>query len=87
MQKSGCGEALLLPCKILQLKVSKSQKHFFLRLHCPQNERNIKTKFCPMKLRQNFSNISFVFGAMEFQEKMLLRFTDLYSTMQWGLNI
>ena len=23
------------------LKVSKSQKHFFLKLHCPQNERNI----------------------------------------------
>ena len=23
------------------LKVSKSQKHFFLKLHCPKNERNI----------------------------------------------
>ena len=27
---------------------------------------------------RSLSNISFVFGAMEFQEKMLLRFTDLY---------
>ena len=24
------------------LKVSKSQKHFFLKLHCPKNERNIR---------------------------------------------
>ena len=23
------------------VKVSKSQKHFFLKLHCPKNERNI----------------------------------------------
>ena len=31
------------------------------------------TKFCPVKLGQNFVR----FWAMEFQEKMLLRFTDL----------
>ena len=53
------------------LKVSKSQKHF-LKLPCPKNELNI---------RQNsalaLSNILFVFCAMEFQEKMLLRLTDL----------
>ena len=24
------------------LKVSKSQKHFFLKLHCPKNELNIR---------------------------------------------
>ena len=24
------------------VKVSKSQKHFFLKLHCPKNERNIR---------------------------------------------
>ena len=24
-----------------EIKVSKSQKHFFLKLHCPKNERNI----------------------------------------------
>ena len=24
------------------IKVSKSQKHFFLKLHCPKNERNIR---------------------------------------------
>ena len=24
------------------LKVSKSQKHFFLKLHCPKHERNIR---------------------------------------------
>ena len=28
---------------LLQLvKVSKSQKHFFLKLYCPKNERNIR---------------------------------------------
>ena len=30
------------------------------------------------------SNISFVFWAMEFQEKMLLRFTDLYTELDFG---
>ena len=54
------------------LKVSKSQKQFFLKLHC-QKPTKCLTKFCPMKLGQNF-----VFWAMEFQEKLLLRFTDLY---------
>jgi hypothetical protein len=29
------------------------------------------------RVGQNFSNISFVFWAMELQEKLLLRFTDL----------
>ena len=24
------------------LKVSKSQKHFFLKFHCPKNKRNIR---------------------------------------------
>ena len=39
-------------CKLKLLKVSKSQKHFFLKLHCPKNERNIwqnsalKYQFC-----------------------------------------
>ena len=31
------------------LKVSKSQKHFFLKLHCPKN-----TKFCPSFIGQIF---------------------------------
>ena len=26
----------------LSLKVSKSQKHFFLKLHCPKKEQNIR---------------------------------------------
>ena len=28
--------------RMLCLKVSKSQKHFFSKLHCPKNERNIR---------------------------------------------
>ena len=28
----------------LLLKVSKSQKHFFLKLHCPKNRQNIRQK-------------------------------------------
>ena len=36
------------------LKVSKSQKHFFLKLHCPKKRTKYLTKFCPMKLGQNF---------------------------------
>ena len=38
------------------------------------------SKFCPINLGQNFIKyISFLYWAMEFQEKMLLRFTDLCS--------
>ena len=33
------------------------------------------------------SNISFDFGAMEFQEKMLLRFTDLYISLGQNLQM
>ena len=62
------------------VKVSKSQKPFFLKLYCLKNKRNTftllhKAEFCGRIL----SNILFVFRAMEFQEKMLLRFTDLYT--------
>ena len=59
------------------LKVSKSQNHFFLKLHCPQNERKIRQNSARWSKGKILSNISFVFGAMEFQEKMILRFTDL----------
>ena len=59
------------------LKVSKFQKQFFLKLHCPKNEKNID-KILPYEARAEFCQIfrSF-FWAMEFQEKLLLRFTDL----------
>ena len=30
-----------LPTYFFQVKVSKSQTHFFLKLHCPKNKRNI----------------------------------------------
>ena len=46
------------------LKVSKSQKQFFLKLGS-------------LKLGQNFVDYFVRFGAMESQEKMVLRFTDL----------
>jgi hypothetical protein len=32
----------IVSLKTKNLKVSKSQKHFFLKLHCPKNERNIR---------------------------------------------
>ena len=47
----------------LELKVSKSQKHFFLKLHCPKNEPNIW---------QNSALASW-----EFQEKMYCLFVCL----------
>ena len=37
------------------LKGSKSQKHFFLKLHhCPQKRTKYLTKFCPSFIEQNF---------------------------------
>ena len=62
------------------LKVSKFEKHFFLKLHCPKTERNISQNSALVLYSRILSNISFVFWAMEFQEKMLLIFTDLYNT-------
>ena len=37
-----------------KLKVRKSLKQFFLKLHCPKNQTKYQTKFCPMKLGQKF---------------------------------
>ena len=51
------------------IKVRKSQKHFFWN-SIAQKTNKIFDKILPL------SNISF-FWAMEFQEKMVLRFTDL----------
>ena len=55
--------------------------HFFLKLRCLKNERNIWQNSALVSWGRILSNISFVFWAMELQEKLLLRFTDLY----WGL--
>ena len=46
-------------CRLQIPKVSKPQKYFFLET---------------MKLGQNLSNISFVFWAMEFQEKLIFTY-------------
>ena len=43
---------------IILLKVSKYQKHFFLKLHCPKKWMKNSTKFCPTKL--NKANVEFV---------------------------
>ena len=59
------------------VKVSRSQKHFFLKLHCPKNERYIWQNSALASYGRILSNILFVIWAMEFQEKLLLRFTDL----------
>ena len=67
------------------LKVSKSQKQFFLKLHCPRNEQNTRQNSALWSWGRNLSNISFIFWAMEVQEKMLLRFTDLYYDV--GINL
>ena len=50
----------------VDLNVGKSQKHFFLKLHASKD--------------RTLSNILIVFLAMAFQERMLLRFADLYQT-------
>ena len=42
-----------LPASIKSIKVSKSQKHFFLKLHCP-NFFLYLTRFCPSFIGQNF---------------------------------
>ena len=57
-----------------------SQKHFFLELHYPKKTNEILDKILPYEARAKFCqiHISFIFGAMEFQEKLLLGFTDLY---------
>ena len=62
------------------VKVSKYQKHFFLKLHCPKDERNIRQNYAlACFIRQNFVQyfVTFVFWENEFQEKLLLRHTDL----------
>ena len=57
------------------LKVSKSQKHFFLKLHCQANEWNIWQNSALASYGRILYKISFIFWVMEFQEKMLLSFT------------
>ena len=47
---------------------------FFLKLHYPKKEKNIRQNSALI-----LSNILFIFWAMQFQEKLLLRFTDPYS--------
>ena len=65
------------------LKVSKFQKQFFLKLHCPKNERNID-KILPYEARAEFCQIfrSF-FGQWIFKKKCfwdLLTFTHIIIT-------
>ena len=61
----------------LCLKVSKSQNHFFLETPLPKKRTPYLTKFCSSFIGQNLSQYFVHFWAMEFQEKLLLRFTDL----------
>ena len=70
-----------MSCRFLQVclmkvKVSEYIKKFFFKLYCPKKRTKID-KILPYEAGPDLSNISFVFWAMEFQEKMLLRFTDL----------
>ena len=58
------------------LMVSRSQKHFFLKLHCPKNEGKIRQYSALWSYSRILSDISFLFWAMVFQEKNVLRFTD-----------
>ena len=67
---------ILYSVYVLILKVRKSQKQFFLKLHCPKSDRNILKDFCAgAELLQKFS---VTFWAIELLEKCLLRFPDLY---------
>ena len=59
----------------LKVKVSKSQKHFYLKL---QITNEILDKILSYQARAEFCPIfRLFFLAMKFQEKMFLRFTDL----------
>ena len=81
-------ENLLLCCAGLfgivpLLKVSKSQNSKAILLETPLPEKQTKylTKFCPMKLGQNFVKYFVRFSGNGVSWKMLLRFTDLYILM------
>ena len=67
--------------QLVVLKVSKSQKHFLLKLHCPKKGKKYLTKFCPMKLGQNFVKYFVHFLGNGVSRKKcfwdLLTFTDL----------
>ena len=45
--------------RLALLKVSKSQKYFFLKLHCPKNEQNIRQDSAIASQGRILSNISF----------------------------
>ena len=51
----------------LILKVSKSQKHFFFKFHCPKNERNTWQNSALASYGRILSNISF-FGQWSFKK-------------------
>ena len=53
-------------------KVSKSLFFFFLKLHCPKNEQNIRQNFALSSYGRILSNILLVFWAIQLQEEMLL---------------
>ena len=59
------------------LKVSKSEKHFFLGTPLPKKWMKFFTKVSPMKLGQNFVKYFVRFLGNGVSRKMLLRFTDL----------
>ena len=67
------------------LKVSKSQKHFFLKLHCPKNEQNICQNSALASYGIIFSNILFVFWAMELQENYFWDLLIFKKTSFWIL--
>ena len=50
------------------LKVNKSQKKRFLKLHCPKSERNSCENYALASSGRILSNISLVFWAIEFQK-------------------
>ena len=52
-----------------QINVSKSQKHFLLKLHCPKNEWNIWKNSALRSRGRMLSKISLVFWAIQFEEK------------------
>ena len=70
-------------CLLSTLKVSKSQKIFFLETPLPKKRTKYLTKICPMKLEQNFVKyFGWFFGQWSFKKKNLFRFNDLYSMLQ-----
>ena len=73
-------------CRTMYVKVSKSKKYFFLKLHCPKTN-NILDKILPYEAREESFSYTYVlcsfFGQWSFKKKC---FWDLLTFSLHNLN-